>query len=617
MRVPREEHHGEVGTHAAADAPNTDPVPTLAEVTAQLTAPGQPFEIEVVPIRGIETRTWKSAPATLRAVLEASSAHGEQDFLVYEDERITYSEHLRMVAGLARALVERCGVQKGDRVAVAMRNLPEWIVAFWAAVAVGAVVVPLNAWWTGPELAYGLSDSGSTVAFVDEERRGRIMSHVNELRNLETMVLCSEEPDRAGGRRKAKGGSLDRSGGRPLPVIPFHELTAEPLLEPNLPDVAIEADDVATIFYTSGTTGKPKGAVGTHRNSTSNLMNLFFVSTVGSIRRSGSLVDVTPSPRNASLLSVPLFHATGCHAVLVTNTIAGGKLVMMHHFDPERALELIEREHITVFGGVPAMVMQVIDSPDFARRNTSSVRSISYGGAPCPPDLVRRIKEFFPSGAPGNGYGLTETSAMTTMNTGDDYVRKPESVGPPAPVCQVAVVAEDHEGDEPPDAPLDPDRIGELWIKGPNVVRGYWDRPEETAATFTRGWLHTGDVARIDEEGFVFIVDRSKDMIIRGGENVYCVEVEAALYEHPSVADCAVIGIPHPVLGEEVGGVVVLRPGSEVSAEELGRFAAERLAAFSVPTRFWFRPEPLPRNPAGKVLKRQLRSELVGGPAST
>ena len=341
-------------------------------------------------------------------------------------------------------------------------------------------------------------------------------------------------------------------------------------------------------------------------------MNLFFVSTVGSMRRKGDVADTTGSVQNSNLLSVPLFHATGCHAILVSNTAAGGKLVMMHHFDPERALELIERERITIFGGVPAMVMQVLDSPSFASRDTSSVRSISYGGAPAPPDLVRRIKEHFPGGAPANGYGLTETSAMTTMNLGDDYVRKPDSVGPPAPVCDVAVVADDYLGEEPPIEEPDPERVGELWIKGPNVVRGYWHRPTETAATFTHGWLHTGDVARIDEEGYVHIVDRAKDMIIRGGENVYCVEVEAALFEHPAVADCAVIGVPHPVLGEEVGAVVVLRQGEEVTADELARFVAERLAAFSVPTRFWFRTEEIPRNPAGKALKRELRAELLG-----
>jgi len=397
-----------------------------------------------------------------------------------------------------------------------------------------------------------------------------------------------------------------------VPFSPFADLVADVPADATLVDVDLGPDDDATIFYTSGTTGRPKGAVGTHRNSCSNLMNLFFVSTLGTLRRSGGIGAAASGTQNAGLLTVPLFHATGCHAILVSNTAAGGKLVMMHHFEPGRALELIERERITMFGGVPAMVMEIIDSPDFPTRDTSSVRSISYGGAPCPPDLVRRIKEHFPVGAPANGYGLTETSAMSTMNDGDDYVRKPDSVGPPAPVCEVAVVPDGHAGDDPPALDPDPERTGELWIRGPNVVRGYWGDDEATAASFSNGWLHTGDVARIDEEGFVHIVDRAKDVIIRGGENVYCVEVEAALFEHPAVADCAVIGVPSEVLGEEVGAAVVLRPGSDVDADELGRFIGERLARYNVPSRFWFRSEPLPRNPAGKVLKRELRGELLG-----
>jgi long-chain acyl-CoA synthetase len=600
-----------VGDGAGA---GTDSVPTREEVLATLTAEGQPFEMEMVDIRGVPTRTWKQAPTTMRTVLELSALHGDQDFLVYEDERLTFNEHFARAAWLAHVLRDRFGIQPGDRVAIAMRNLPEWVLGFWASIATGAIVVPLNAWWTGPELAYGLADSGARVVFVDEERRERISPHVDEVPGLMAMITTSEERETSGGRRTPKAGRHERADGSAVEVVPFAEALGTPPDGVTLPEVTIHPDDDATIFYTSGTTGRPKGAVGTHRNSMSNLMNLFFVAQSGNLRTRPGAGD-TPSAgvQNSNLLSVPLFHATGCHAVLVSNTAAGGKLVMMHHFDPERALELIERERITNFGGVPAMVMQILDSPDIDRRDTSSVRSISYGGAPCPPDLVRRIKERFPLGAPGNGYGLTETSAMSTMNSGDDYVRKPDSVGPPAPVVDVAVVPEDHEGGEPPaDQPVDPTRTGELWIKGPNVVRGYWNRPEETAACFTRGWLHTGDVARIDEEGFVHIVDRAKDMIIRGGENVYCVEVEAALAEHPAIADCAVIGVPDEVLGENVGAVVVLRPGHDVDADELSRFVRERLAAFNVPTRYWFRAEMLPRNPAGKVLKRELRRELLG-----
>jgi long-chain acyl-CoA synthetase len=400
-------------------------------------------------------------------------------------------------------------------------------------------------------------------------------------------------------------------------VVSFAELVGDKAPGPSagiaLPDVELSPEDDATIFYTSGTTGKPTGAVGTHRNMVTNLMSLFFLNARVSLRRSSGTGDGPGEERNAYLLSVPLFHATGCHSILVANTAAGNKLVMMHHWDPERALELIERERVTTFGGVPAMAMQVIDSPSFATRDTSSVRSVAYGGAPAPPDLVRRIKEHFPVGSPSNGYGLTETSSVTTMNSGDDYVRKPDSVGPPVPVCDVAVVPEGYDGEEPgAGLPAGPEVVGELWIKGPNVVRGYWNKPDATAESFTRGWLHSGDIARIDEEGFIHIVDRAKDMVIRGGENVYSVEVEAALFEHPAVADCAVIGVPHPVLGEEVGAAIVMRPGTTVTAEELGRFARERLASFMVPAHFWFLSQPLPRNPQGKVLKRELRTSLLG-----
>jgi long-chain acyl-CoA synthetase len=578
---------------------------SIAEANAVLTAPGQTFEIEEVEIRGMRTRTWKGAPASLRVVLEMSRGHGDKDLLVYEDEHTTFEEHFRIVGALANALADRFGIAKGDRVAIVMRNLPEWAMAFWAVTAAGAIAVPLNAWWTGPELEYGLRDSGSAVAFVDSERLGRIRPHLDGLPGLRAVVVTDE--DRAPFETATDG---------PVPLIAFTDLVGAPGADATLPDVDIGPEDDATIFYTSGTTGKPKGAVGTHRNICTNLMSLFFLNTRASLRNAGGLRDEQGpnGPRqHAYLLSVPLFHATGCHAILVTNTAAGNKLVMMHHWDAERALELIERERITTFGGVPAMVMQVIDSPDFARRDTSSVRAVAYGGAPAPPDLVRRIREHFPAGAPSNGYGLTETSSVTTMNTGDDYVRKPDSVGPPVPVVEVAVVPDGFAGAEPTATlPRGPDVVGELWVKGPNVVRGYWGKPEETAASFTRGWLHTGDVARIDDEGFVFIVDRAKDMVIRGGENVYSVAVEAAVFEHPAVADCAVIGVPHPILGEEVGVIVVARPGATLTAEELGAFLKGRIAAFMVPTHMWVRSEPLPRNPQGKVVKRQLRDELAG-----
>ena len=601
---------------------------SIDEANATLTAPGQMFEVEEIDIRGVETRIWKNCPASLRVVLDLSRGHGDKDFLIYEDERTTFEEHYRIAASIARALDQRFGVGKGDRVSIAMRNLPEWSMAFWAIASAGAVAVPLNAWWTGSELQYGLMDSGTSVVFVDAERLQRIRPHLSDLPGLKAVVVTYEDraehhadqrlagPDRPFLRARCRcrrRANVSRHNARPRrrrddllhighdrkaercsrdPSQHLHQ-PDEPVLHQHAMRPARRADsrrpeaDRARRCTAEGGAGRKDGA--------------------------GS----KDTGQTAYLLSVPFFHATGCHAVLVGNTAAGGKLVLMHHWDPERALEMIERERITIFGGVPAMVMQVLDSPNFSVRDTSTIRGIAYGGAPAPPELVRRISQHFPAGSPSNGYGLTETSSITTMNNGDDYRHKPESVGPPVPVCEVAVVPEDFDGSTPSDdLPHGPDVKGELWIKGPNVVRGYWNKPDETAATFTEGWLHSGDVARIDEDGFVYIVDRAKDIVIRGGENVYSVEVEATLFEHPAVADVAVIGVPHPVLGEEVGAAVVLRPGTSVSADELALFVRDRMAGFSVPTHIWFRSEPLPRNPQGKVLKRELRDALISDPAA-
>jgi long-chain acyl-CoA synthetase len=590
------------------------PSMTIAEADAQLTAAGQLFEMEEIDIRGVPTRVWKHAPPSLRAVIDLSLAHGDATFLVYEDERTTFAEHYRIACALSHRLRDTFGVAPGDRVAIIMRNLPEWVMAFWGAALAGAVVVPLNAWWSGEELHYGLEDSGSKVAFVDTERAERVRPFLGGLTGLGAVIVADEHRTETTVPLAVREPGV---GAAPVPEWPFPLAVGEVDAAAAPPDVTIDPEDDATIFYTSGTTGRPKGAVGTHRNMCTNLMSLFFLNTRGGLRFGSTLVPTEDSPpeervQPAMLLSVPLFHATGCHSIMVTNTAAGGKIVMMHHFDPERALELIERERIGTFGGVPAMVMQVLDSPNFSKFDTSSVRGVSYGGAPAPPDLVRRIREAWPVGQPSNGYGLTETSSVTSMNSGGDYVAKPESVGPAVPVCDVAVVPEGFAGEEPADlVPHGRQVRGELWVKGPNVVRGYWQRPEETAQTFSRGWLHTGDVAELDEEGFIYIVDRAKDMIIRGGENVYSVQVEAALFEHPAVADCAVIGVPDPTLGEEVGAVVVLRPGAKVTADELALHVKARLAGFMVPTHIWFRTEPLPRNPQGKVLKRQLRDEYV------
>src|SRR5580704_3783610 len=394
----------------STDAPKM----TLAEANASLTAPGQLFEMQERDIRGVPTRTWKNAPASLRTVLDMSLAHGDKTFLVYEDERTTFAEHYRIACTLAHRLQSEFGVEQGDRVAIIMRNLPEWVMAFWGATLAGAIVVPLNAWWSGEELRYGLEDSGSKVAFVDTERAERVRPFLGGLSGFGAIIVADEHRSEP----KAPLAVYEPPGGAP-PVTewPF-PLAVGPVDEAaSPPDITIDPEDDATIFYTSGTTGRPKGAVGTHRNMCTNLMSLFFLNTRGSMRFGTSLLDEAEEPKDrvqpAMLLSVPLFHATGCHSIMVTNTAAGGKIVIMHHWDPDRALELIEREKIGTFGGVPAMVMQVLDSPNFSKYDTSSVRGVSYGGAPAPPDLVRRIREAWPIGQPSNGYGLTETSSVT------------------------------------------------------------------------------------------------------------------------------------------------------------------------------------------------------------
>ncbi|MFV2172969.1 class I adenylate-forming enzyme family protein [Actinomadura sp. LOL_016] len=565
---------------------------SIAEVRAAMTAPGQPFEMDEIDIRGVRTRVWKNAPPTLRDVLEASRAHGDADFIVYEDDRLTFADHYARAAAFARALVERYGVGKGDRVAIAMRNYPQWSVAFFGAAAAGAVAVPLNAWWSAAELEYGLRDSGAKVLVADTQRAERL---AGALPGLGAAVLVA----RPGGALPPGAADFDAVVGAALADA------GGPAAVP--PDVALDPEDDATIFYTSGTTGRPKGALGTHRNITGNPVGLAYGLASAGLRAGRALAELMAPQRRVTLLSVPLFHATGCHSVLVSSALQGGTVVLMYKWDAATALRLIERERVTGFGGVPTMAWQVLTSPDFDSYDTSSLTGVSYGGAPAAPALVDRIRERLPERVPGNGYGLTETSSVTTYNGGVNYLEHPDSVGPPVAVCDVRVVG-------PDGADLPAGEVGELLIKGPNVIKGYWNRPEETARAFVDGWFHSGDLARVDDDGFVYIVDRAKDMLIRGGENVYCAEVEAALYEHPQVADCAVIGVPHDVLGEEVGAVVVPRPGASLTAEDAREFLAGRIAAFKVPAHWWFRGEGLPRNPGGKILKTRLREELLAAP---
>ncbi|MBX6387500.1 MAG: AMP-binding protein [Frankia sp.] len=560
---------------------------SYAEVDAAMCAPGEFFEIETVDIHGRPTKTWKNAPRNIREVLAQGAGNGGgRDFLVLEEERVSHAEHFRLVARLATVLVRDLGVRKGDRVAIAMRNLPEWSVAFFAATTVGAIAVPLNGFWNGEELAFALGDCEPKVLIADGQRLERLGPHADELAGV-TLV----------------GTRLDDRAHRndlPAGVLPYESLLASVEADA-LPAADPAPDDPATIFYTSGTTSRPKGVLGTHRNICVNLISLMYA-LVRSARRRGDELTRRGGP-TVLLVPVPLFHATGCHSMLFTQANFGGTLVLMRKWDPERALDLIEAERVTQFSGVPTMVWDLLNSPTLDQRDLSSLMSLGGGGSASPPELVRRIRQRFPDLGASTGYGMTETSSITSSISGADYVEHPDSVGAPVPVCEVRIV-EDGK-DVPPGEP------GEIWIKGPNVVLGYWRRPEETAATFTDGWLHSGDIGRIDEEGFLYIVDRAKDIVIRGGENISSLEVESALYEHPDVLEVAVFGRPHDTLGEEVAAVVRLRPGSQATVDSLRGHAAARLAPFKVPAQIWLTAEPLPRSGTGKILKREIRAAHV------
>lgn len=549
------------------------------EAVAEVCGPGQRFEVGDMVVNGVDYKGFVNAPRSIKDLF-APARGSERTFLVYEDERWSFGEVMAAADALGAALVERYGVQKGDRVAIAMRNYPEWIMSFAGILSVGAISVSLNAWWTEDELDYALEDCGATVLIADRERVERAHKSADRL-GVRILAVRDGEGDFAG---------VDRWDDVVVPGTP-------------LPEVEIDPDDDATILYTSGTTGNPKGAVSTHRAVIHALFGFGCRAAVEARRH-------PPAPRAADapapnppafILIVPLFHVTGCVSVMMSCFISQLKLVIMYKWDPDKALEQIEREKVTNFVGVPTQSWDLMESPRFKDFDTSSLVSVGGGGAPAPPELVKRVANNFARGGPAIGYGMTETNAYGPQNSGADYLSHPTSTGRATPVLQIEV------RDPETTRTLAPGQPGEIWFKGPNLIRGYWGKPEATAETIVEGWLRSGDIGRVDDEGFVYVEDRAKDMVLRAGENVYSAEVEAAIYEHPAVHEAAVFGLPHERLGEEVAAVVLPKAGQHLSAEELTEFLGPRLAGYKIPSRIALVTEPLPRNPAGKFLKRELR----------
>lgn len=546
----------------------------------ELTGPGGAFEINTVNVRGIDVRNFAGAPPSLRELWLSSTQFGDADHIVYDDERWTFNEAHVDVAAFAAWLVKDAGVKPGDRVAIAMRNYPEWMMAYWAAVSVGAAVVGMNAWWVPAEMAYALDDSAPKVMVLDAERYDRFAEIQGDYANIQ-LVSVRTEIDGATPWKDAIAGRR------------------------SLPEVSVDPDSDACIFYTSGTTGRPKGAQLTHRGCVNNVMNLAFAGALGARQaelRGLPVPDPEAMPQMAALITTPLFHVTANNCVAMGALLSGGKLVHMYKWDAGAALKLIERERITTLTGVPVMSRELITHPDFDKTDTSTLLSVGGGGAQLQPDLVDKIDKTVANARPNTGYGMTETCGVITSINGDFFVDKAASCGPALPNYEARVV--DDNGTE-----VAQGELGELCVKGAQVIRGYLNREDATAETIVDGWLHTGDIARIDEDGFIFIVDRKKDMVLRGGENVYCAEVESALFKHDDVAECSVFGVPDDRLGEEVGAAIVLREGASLNADDLRAFAGTLIAKHKLPRYVWFLDE-LPRNASGKFLKRELRDVL-------
>ncbi len=560
---------------------------TWTEANLAVTAPGQLFELIDSEVFGVKTQVFKNAPAHLGQIFAGSRNHGDKTFLVYEGETWSFAKTMDQIDALSNLLVNSYGIKKGDRVAVAMRNYPEWVMSFAAIISVGAISVSMNSWWVEDEMDFALQDSGAKVLICDQQRFDIAAASCNKL-GVKVLVARAEKP-------------------LPNGVDTWQEALA-PHLAAGLkcPSVDIAPDDDATILYTSGTTGRPKGAVSTHRAIISALMAFSSRNSVFAL--SGTkLKEVTgPEVPSSFILIVPLFHVTGCVPVMMSCFIIGLKLAIMYKWDAEKALEMIEREQITNFVGVPTQSWDLVNSPVFDKYDTSSLRAVGGGGAPTPTSLVGKVNDKVKNGGPHLGYGMTETNAFGPAITGSDYLSHPTSTGRAVLPMLVEVRDENLK-------PVPTGQAGEIWFFGPMLIRGYWNRPDATAETIVDGWLRSGDVGRLDADGFVYVEDRVKDMILRAGENIYGAEVESAIYDHPAVHEVAVFGVPHERLGEEVGVAILPKAGVVLDPNDLWKFLDGKIAPFKVPTHVVVMTEPLPRNAAGKFLKRELQQRLAKG----
>ena len=567
------------------DLDRAQPAPTTREAAmAALTAAGQPYELELVDVGGTPQRVFKNGPQTLGALFAETAS--DLPFLVYDDERLTFAQTYARAAQLAAILVGRYGVAKGDRVAIACRNYPEWVLAFTAVTSLGAIAVAINALWRPEEMAFGIADCSPKVLIADQERLDRF----------------ARQPPGAQVARIAVRPTRDNPGAPDLARLMAEAEAAGAVAAPAIEMLAAEVapDDPATLFYTSGSTGNPKGVLCTHRNILSALMSWEVEGQIAALLAGAP--PAAPAQQAATLLAIPLFHVTGSHAVYLASYRAQRKMVSMYKWDPEQAAALIEREAITSFVAPAAMTGDLVRVAQRTRHDLSTLLTVGGGGAPRAPEQVAQIDAAFANALPGTGWGMTETNAIGAAIGGLTYLERPASSGRCAAVLDLRII--DEAGHT-----LPAHGRGELLVRGTSVFRGYWNRPDVNAQAFVDGWFRTGDVAYLDDEGFLFIVDRIKDLIIRGGENIGCGHVEAALVKHPQVYEAAVYGVPDERLGEEVGATVYADPSLDIEA--LRAFLGEHLARFEVPRFLLTSPDPLPRTASGKILKKDLRAKAL------
>ena len=556
-----------------------------AQAIAELTAPGQPYELVDEVVKGRALRVFRNAPASLRALFESSAS--ELPFLSYEDERFTFAQAWQGASSIAQVLVQQCGVGHGDRVAISMRNYPEWILAFTAITSIGAVAVAMNAHWQAEELAYGLTDSGAKLLFADAERLERL-AQLPPMPDLQVLAVRPKQVPLPAGVRDLRAllDALDSALGEAVQPMP---------------PATVAPDDAATILYTSGSTGHPKGVVSSQRNIIAALMSWELDRLVG--ERTAGFVTPPPTVQPGTLLAVPLFHVSGLHASLLSSYRIQRRVVAMHRWDAELAAGLIDREQLSSMVAPAAMSGDLLRVARGGRYSLASLQYVGGGGAPRAPEQVRQIAASFANAMPNTGWGMTETNAIGTGIGGPDYLERPASSGRCSLVLQLKVIDELGQA-------LPAGQRGELLVRGTSLFQGYWNRPEVNAQVFVDGdWFRTGDGAFIDDEGFLFIVDRIKDLIIRGGENIGCGQVEAALLMHPDVHEAAVYAVPDERLGEEVGATVHGSPTLDITA--LQAFLAQHLAKFELPRYIVKSDDPLPRTPSGKILKRQIREAAL------